>query len=100
MTRKKRKQARKRQPFLSDKEAHKLAWLLVKALNILPKEVKFCNQTFITEKKERGCFPFGGYHKDICLCKHCYAKDFCAKKKDQHIIKSKEWEVCNNEKAN
>ena len=95
MGRKKRKQARKQKPFFTDKEAHKLAILLVKALNRLPKKEKFCNQTFITEKKERGCFCFGGYHKDIALCKHCFYKKGCMKLKypARHIIKLKEWKV-------
>jgi len=97
MGRKKRKQARKQKPFLTDKEAHILAILLVKALNKLPKKEKFCNQTFVTEKKERGCFSTGGFYEDICLCKYCFAKKYCDKNNypPKHIINSKEWRVSN-----
>ena len=101
MTRKVRKQKRKvKQPkYLSKEQIHKLTLNLLKALMRLPKVYKPCNQTFITEKGEQGCFPFGGLPKDILLCKYCFAKDYCAKEKAKHTIKLKEWEVINNEKG-
>ena len=100
MTRKEKKKKRKnkRTNFSSKEQMHKMTLNLLKALMRLPKKEKFCNQTFITEKGEQGCFPFGGYHKDILLCKFCFAKDYCAKEKAKHTIKLKEWR-CTNEKS-
>jgi len=97
MTRKERKRERrlKKQPFLTAEQRHKLALLLLERMNQLPKQKKFCNQTFITENGEHGCFPFGGYHKDVCLCKFCWAKLFCSKEKARHKIKLNDWRVCN-----
>ena len=100
MTRKARKQKRKvKQPkYLSKEQIHKLTLNLLKALMRLPKVYKPCNQTFITEKGEHGCFNFGSYQNSIYLCKFCFAKDYCSKEKAKHKIKLKEWR-CINEKG-
>ena len=99
MKRKKRKQAKKQKPFLTDKQRNKVASILAKAISNMPVEKKFYNQTFVTEGKEklRGCFPFGGFYKDVLLCKYCFAGKYCDKNKypPKHIINSKEWRCCN-----
>lgn len=101
MTRKEKKKRRKAKQtyFVSKEKLHNQTLKLLKLLMSLPKKHKHCNQTFITEQGEHGCFPFGGYYKDINLCKYCYAKEYCQKEKTKHKIKLKEWRCC-NEKYN
>ena len=101
MNRKKRKQSKKKQPFLTDKQRNKVASILAKAISKMPRKHKFYNQTFVDEKGEIGCFPFGNFYKDICMCKYCHARNYCDKPNypPRHQIISGNWRVCNKKEV-